>query len=270
MTARIPNSTISLPTAGKLHGMFFFGLYSETVSQISMAILRLFTGERSDYPPSLRKVSAQSLAGLCLYSDALRDLSDSQNFFGLYHLIPGRIEYCGRTYDWLQDGEPQGYNISEDFEENSRPSRLQRLKLRLSRLNSHTELAVYVKKLPTSLHIWYEIIPIDGSEPIVVPPAALTETMATARGFQHCSGAGCAIVCEEINDLLPNTHAKKNICGKEISLFTGTKLSRCAAMSGVRSEYQLLLRSHKCIQCCLRAAVACSRKRVLIVSSTMD
>ena len=123
-----------------------------------------------------------------------------------------------------------------------------------------------VKQHPDGLQAWYESNHSKAEGlPVLIQPEEFARSVAKSRGFIDCSSrGGCAVVIPGIE--APKLGEIKSVeqLGKVIHIVRGTSPMRCLALNGTQCEFDLLLRNDECIQCCMRAALASSRPRVII------
>lgn len=264
------STRIDMSTLHTIHGVLHFSLCYANPRQLHLEVLQLFTGETAERASYSFGTSAYSQAGICTYLHMLCELSDSKELATLIHVTPGRIEFHGCPYDYLQDGEPLAMNtrLLYRWNDDERPERLMDLDCRLKHLGSYVKPVMRVKQHVGGLKTWYEARS-NKSEKIlvVVQPEELANCIAISRGFVHCFGRGdCSIVIPEIEFPGPDESSTIEQLNKVICIVRGNPLMRCLAMNGTKCEYDLLRRSDECIQCCVRAALASPRERIIIVS----
>ncbi|KAL8775643.1 MAG: hypothetical protein Q9209_000139 [Squamulea sp. 1 TL-2023] len=69
----------------------------------SFRVLELFTGQNLDSVENFKAASAICDAGLCAHLNILRELSDSGQNLGRITIVPGRIEFQAKLYDYVKD-----------------------------------------------------------------------------------------------------------------------------------------------------------------------
>jgi hypothetical protein len=252
----------------EIDGVVEYGIAQYSVSQLHSVALELFAGEAPHKPISQLGTPAFSKAGICAYLDILREVSDSKELAGRIHIVPGRIEYCGRPYDCLQDGQPLAVDMHGVYKRStdSQPERLHQLEQQISSLYAYEKRNICVKQLINGLQIWYEMSGSKALGPLIVQPEKLSTAVVTARGFIHCSGHGCPVTSTEAENCQPDKTTTIGLLGKIIHVIRGDNMTRCLALNGTGCEYELLLRNRECMQCCIRAALASPRNRILIIS----
>lgn len=142
-------------TMQEIHGVLQYGIAQYSVGQLHTVALELFAGEAPDKPFSQLGTPAFSKSGICAYLDILREVSDSKDHAGRIHIIPGRIEYCGRPYDCLQDGQPLSVNMHNAYTRSTDtdPQRLQQKERQIRNIFSYQEPIICVKQLVNGLQI---------------------------------------------------------------------------------------------------------------------
>ena len=257
----------------RIHGALHFGLCYSDLRQLHFAIFEIFAGEAAERPSYSFGTSAYSQAGICTYLHILGEISDSREAVCQVHVTPGRIEYHGCPYDTLQDGAPLGTGgIMQSRgvwrREQTEPHRLKQLTTRLQALPSFEKPIMCVKQHTGGLQAWYESKSTKADVPcIVIPPEELARAIPQSRGFIDCSSrGGCVVIYPNVEIPKAGNLVTIEHLGKVVHIIRGGTLMRCLALSGTQCEFDLLLQSDECIQCCLRAALASPRERVIIIS----
>ena len=259
----------------RFNGVLDFSIYYSGMRELQIDVLQLFTGETVEPASKLFTASAYSQAGICTYFHILCELSDSKELVNLIHITPGRIEFHGCPYDRIQDGEPlametRSYYLGTSLTR-SNPERLMDLENRLKHLGSYEKPTMHVKQRVGGLDSWYESrnsnFKTEKSSVVVMQPGELAKAIGTSRGFIDCPGNGdCSVVSPGIEFPEPEKTLTVKQLGKVIHVVRGSSLMRCMAANGTQCEYQVLRRGYECIQCSVRAALASSRERVIIIS----
>jgi hypothetical protein len=150
------------------------GYQSSSLIQPMVNALSIFSGLDEQISPG----SAMTSSGLCAYMDILKNLSLNRELLGQFHIVPGKIDRNGQTFDCLTD----------HYEDSSNVFRTKKGELVLKNMHFPRVSLVLeesLKGLKTELSICYKLH-CSGGNILNIPPSDLTANVLWAYGLIEC------------------------------------------------------------------------------------
>ena len=241
----------------------------------TMMLLRsadtLFGASRMERPRALEDwVSAMADNGLCYFLDILINPSFGSGAAAKVHIISGRIEHEGRSYNMLSDVDckspPQG---GPGHPERGQSRFLDRHLGELAKCYG-SQLSVLVTQRLDGLELEYAA---DKDSTVVLSfgPARAVHTMCRNEGLVSCGRNSNCPKPSEIEDLekeiVDCRASKKPICHlkdgeDEMLLIQGDPITRLAAAA---LTWNPIIQRDECLACCARHGVKIGSKRITII-----
>ncbi|MCJ1476272.1 hypothetical protein MMC13_004938 [Lambiella insularis] len=231
---------------------------------------------RQSYAKDLNQASVQVNGGLCFIMDSVIKLSDGADDALRVHIVPGHVEWSGRTHTIVKDGK-----ISEPLFIMPLivlPTSKLEYEAQIRIIDSMTAQAV-VTESSDCLRMSYEIKTASGT--FFLGPSQLSRDIARAAVEVSCLGKRCRPFDGLYTNFLFTLHNLRLPYNgfqnqkipfdipeePNIVLFGEHKLARCTALVGGSHFSRIILQGRECIACCARRALTAEKPHeVLIVS----
>ena len=212
----------------------------------------------------LDKTCAFSAYGICVYYEALSQLSNDSKSFERVNIVPGRVELYGKVYAHVTDltSAPGGRGgLSKGY-----PKTLL--------LN---EVSLLIKEKSSSLQIAFEVCGQDLSTPekVLMYPAETIQRFCDRRGLIRCKGTGCSSIGNLVTIQEDKPGYKLCKMAKiEIEVFEANLLQRWL-LTNIKSPYslQIFYADQECLDCCFHAVMSSLPKdgrNCIIIRSKQD
>ena len=180
--------------------------------------LRIFCERVPTNVDIIETTSAVSASGICVYYEALSQLSDDSESVARVSVVPGRIEMHKKVYYHMTDLTTPNFSTVSGWPE----------------CLSLDELSVILKEKHSSLQIAFEVhrSDSDAGQSILMLPAKTVECFWSRRGLITCTAVGCKAVAKDakIKERRPG-YIMCELAGVEIEVFEVNLLQRWMLMN---------------------------------------